>query len=230
MRLTVKDNLEVIQTHIRKSCAKVGRSPADIHLIGVTKYVGVERTREAIRAGVSHLGENRAPGLQAKQEGLSDNHDTVSWHFIGTLQSRKVKDVIPTVHYIHSLDRLSLAKEIHKRAEQAVNCFVQVNMSGEASKHGLPPKDVQAFLESLTPYTNVKVIGLMTMAPYTHDEEYLRDLFRRLKVLQTAMADAGYEHAPCTELSMGMSNDYQIAVEEGATYIRIGSALVGNEG
>src|SRR5690606_13849329 len=131
------------------------------------------------------------------------------------------------VDYIHSLDRLSLAKEINKRANKTINCFVQVNVSGEESKHGLSPEDTIPFIESLQQYSNIRVIGLMTMAPHTKDEMILRSCFKNLRQLQKDIQLLSLNNAPCRELAMGMSNDYEIAIEEGATYIRIGTALVG---
>ncbi|PSL24834.1 hypothetical protein B0H99_12319 [Planomicrobium soli] len=197
-----------------------------IQIIAVTKQVGVERTKEAIDAGIQHLGENRPEGLIAKREALSSD---VQWHFIGTLQSRKVKDVINQIDYLHSLDRLSLAKEIQKRADRPVNCFVQVNVSQEESKSGLAPEETVQFVKSLEHFDKIRVVGLMTMAPNTSDEETVRRVFKGLKALQLKVAAENWEHAPCTECSMGMSNDYLIAAQEGATFVRIGTALVGTE-
>lgn len=145
------------------------------------------------------------------------------------MQTRKVKQVIDKIDYLHSLDRISLADEIEKRATRIVNCFVQVNVSGEESKHGLQPEEVIPFIEQLSQYSRIRVVGLMTMAPNTEDLEVVRNVFKNLKKLQLEVEKNGYVHAPCHDLSMGMSNDYEIAVEEGATYVRIGTALVGNE-
>ncbi|RIW36334.1 YggS family pyridoxal phosphate-dependent enzyme [Bacillus salacetis] len=224
--MDVREKLEIINEKIKAACEASGRNPEDITIVAVTKYVSAERAQEAIEAGITHLGENRDEGLNSKWEQLKDKP---VWHFIGTLQSRKVKNIIDKVSYIHSLDRKSLAKEIDKRASRPVSCFVQVNISGEESKHGLPPDDVISFIEGLSQYENVKVAGLMTMLPNIDDETKLRGYFRQMKSLQAEVAAMGIEHAPCTELSMGMSNDYMIAIEEGATFIRVGTALVGED-
>jgi PLP dependent protein len=224
--MKVEENLKRIQDQIYEACSRSGRKPEDINIVAVTKYVSIKRAEEALQAGLIHLGENRDSGLLSKWEELKDEPE---WHFIGTLQSKKVKNIIDKVSYIHSLDRLSLAKEIHKRADKPVSCFVQVNVSGEDSKHGMPPQEVEEFIRSLNDYPNVKVVGLMTMAPHTDDEDFLRKCFRTLKGLQEKIHSLELSYAPCTELSMGMSNDYTIAIEEGATFIRIGSALVGND-
>lgn len=222
--MKVNDNYKMIQDTIKKACAKVERDMSGITVIAVTKYVTVERAKEALEAGVSHLGENREEGLMAKWEELKDKP---TWHFIGSLQTRKVKNVIDKVDYIHSLDRISLAKEIDKRASRKINCLVQVNVSGEESKHGINPEKVISFIEDLSDFNNISVVGLMTMAPFTSDEKVLRDCFKQLKSLQLQVQELKLPYAPCKELSMGMSNDYSIAIEEGATMIRIGTALVG---
>lgn len=197
-----------------------------IEIVAVTKQVGIERTQEAVDAGIRHLGENRPEGLKLKH---AEIRGEVVWHYIGTLQSRKVKEVVGMIDYLHSLDRMSLAKEIQKRADKPVKCFIQVNVSGEDSKSGFSPEEVPAFIESLEDFDKIQVVGLMTMAPNTQDEAQLRATFNGLKELQLQIAAEKWEHAPCTELSMGMSNDYLIAAEEGATFVRIGTALVGSE-
>ncbi|MBZ5200299.1 YggS family pyridoxal phosphate-dependent enzyme [Planomicrobium chinense] len=197
-----------------------------IQVIAVTKQVGVERTAEAIEAGIGHLGENRPEGLLNKRQAISAD---VSWHFIGNLQTRKVKEIIDQIDYLHSLDRMSLAKEIQKRATHPVKCFVQVNVSKEESKSGVLAEEAVAFVKSLEAFDKIQVVGLMTMAPNTTDETVIRNVFKGLKSLQLEVAAEGMSHAPCTECSMGMSNDYKIAAEEGATFVRIGTALVGSE-
>ena len=224
--MSVQNNLATIQENIQKACEKSNRNPEDVQIIAVTKYVTVDRAQEAIEAGVSHLGENRAEGFQDKYTAIGDQ---VHWHFIGTLQSRKVKEIVHKVDFIHSLDRKSLAKEINKRAEKPISCFVQVNVSGESSKHGLEPDEVSDFIQSLKDYPKINIVGLMTMAPHTDEEEVIRNCFRSLRQLQLEIQQLSLDFAPCQYLSMGMSNDYQIAIEEGATHIRIGSSLVGEE-
>ena len=223
----VIDNLRDIQKNIESACQKADRKLSDVAIIAVTKQVSTERAIEALDAGLTHLGENRPEGLLEKHETIVDR---ATWHYIGSLQTRKVRKVINQIDYLHSLDRLSLAQEIDKRADHIVNCFVLVYVSGEESKHGLIPEEVPTFIEQLSDFPHIRIVGLMTMAPNTEDKELIRNVFKGLKKLQLEIASKGYEHAPCTELSMGMSNDYEIAVEEGATFVRIGTALVGNEG
>ncbi|MBD1379947.1 YggS family pyridoxal phosphate-dependent enzyme [Metabacillus arenae] len=224
--MNVQENLAEIKKNINHACSLSNRDPKEITIIAVTKYVSVERAKEALTNGVIHLGENRDDGLLHKYEQLEGQP---IWHFIGSLQSRKVKNIIDKVDYIHSLDRLSLAKEIHNRSNKKVKCFVQVNTSGEESKHGLKPDETIPFIQELKKYENISVIGLMTMAPNTDDEEVIRQTFRRLRNLRNEIQLLALPHAPCQDLSMGMSNDYEIAIGEGATFIRIGSSLVGNE-
>ncbi len=226
MNMNVEQRLQRIDSSIEQACENAGRSPGDVKVVAVTKYVTIERAQEAVTAGITHLGENRDTGLTEKYEAIGNR---VDWHFIGSLQTRKVKQIIDKVSYIHSLDRHSLAVEIDKRADKPVNCFVQVNVSGEESKHGISPEEVRDFIISLQELENINVVGLMTMAPHTQDEAFLRSCFRNLRMLQQEIKALGLPHAPCTELSMGMSNDFQIAIEEGATFVRIGTALVGND-
>jgi PLP dependent protein len=222
--MKVAENLIHIRQQIINACQKVNRAPDEVKLIAVTKYVSIERAQEAMDAGIINLGENRDDGLLKKWNVLGDKP---FWHFIGTLQTRKVKNIIDKVEYIHSLDRISLAEEINKRAIKKIKCLVQVNVSQEESKHGLALEEVIDFIKSLHPYENISIEGLMTMAPFTDDEEQLRSCFRSLKELQEEIKNLNLDYAPCTELSMGMSNDFEIAIEEGATMIRIGTALVG---
>ena len=224
--MKVIENLQAIQENILQACMKSNRNPNEVKIIAVTKYVSNDRAKEAIEAGILDLGENYDEGLIAKWEVLQDKP---TWHFIGSLQTRKVRNIIDKVDYIHSLDRPSLAKEINKRANKRMKCLVQVNVSGEESKHGLAPQEVINFIKSIQDYPNIEVAGLMTMAPHTDDQSILRHCFRTLKSLQIEVQQMKLEYAPCTELSMGMSNDYAIAVEEGATLVRIGTALVGEE-
>lgn len=224
--MRVDENLTAIYQQIEEACNKVDRIPNEVTIIAVTKYVTIERTIEAYNAGVKNLGENRDEGLISKWNALKDKP---TWHYIGSLQTRKVKNIIDKVDYIHSLDRLSLAKEIHKRAHKKVNCLIQVNVSGEESKHGISPEEITNFVLALEEFTNIEIVGLMTMAPFTSNESLLRECFKKLKNIQTHIQEMNLKYAPCTELSMGMSNDFIIAIEEGATMIRIGTALVGNE-
>lgn len=218
--------MESIKSKFENITEQLNQINPGIQVIAVTKQVGNERTQEAVDAGITHLGENRPDGLLQKREAI---HADVDWHFIGNLQTRKVKDIINEIDFLHSLDRLSLAKEIQKRAEKPVRCFVQVNVSGEESKSGVSAEEAVEFVRSLADFDKIQVVGLMTMAPISEDEGLIRRVFSGLKKLQMEIAKNGWDHAPCMECSMGMSGDYMIAAEEGASFVRIGTALVGTE-
>lgn len=225
--MRVAEKYEIIKQQINEACLRVKRNPEEVRVIAVTKYVSTERANEALQAGIINLGENRDEGLLRKWEELKDKP---VWHYIGSLQTRKVKNIVNIVEYIHSLDRISLAEEINKRAEKKVKCLVQVNVSGEESKHGLRAEEVLTFIESLRNFEQISVEGLMTMAPLTDNESQIRECFHKLRELRKQVQALNLDYAPCIELSMGMSNDFEIAIEEGATMVRIGTALVGEDG
>src|SRR5690625_1390144 len=224
--MTVVENLQRIRENIRRACVKVNRDPSEITIIGVTKYVTIERAEELIEAGIKNLGENRTDELTTKYKNINND---VKCHFIGTLQSRNTKEIIDKFSAIHSLERISVANQTNNRDKKPMDCFIQVNVSGEDTKHGLAPAEVLPFIEELAEYEKVHVVGLMTMAPHTDDEQTIRQVFRQLATLRDEVARKQFPHAPCRYLSMGMSNDYEIAIEEGATHIRIGSELVGTK-
>ena len=223
--MNVRENFEIITREIAETCEKVGRNTDEVNLIAVTKYVTDARVDEAIEAGITDFAENRPQNYVERK----NNYSNKTWHLIGSLQTRKVRDVINEVDYFHALDRDSLAKEIEKRADKEIKCFVQVNVSGEESKHGLTSEEAIDFIKSLEQYSKIKVVGLMTMAPFVEDEDVLRNCFRKLRKLRDIVKGLNLSYAPCEFLSMGMSNDYKIAIEEGATHIRVGTALVGCE-
>lgn len=223
--MNVRKNFETITREIAETCKQVGRNVDEVKLIAVTKYVTDVRVEEAIEAGIADFAENRPQNYVQRK----DKYSNKTWHLIGSLQTRKVRDVINQVDYFHALDRDSLAKEIEKRAEKEIKCFVQVNVSGEESKHGLTSEEAIDFIKSLEQYSKIKVVGLMTMAPFVENEEILRNCFRKLRQLRDEVKGLNLAYAPCEFLSMGMSNDYKIAIEEGATHIRVGTALVGCE-
>ena len=211
--MNIKNNVQKIKAEI----------PDQVTIIGVTKYVDHQVAQALLACGISHLGENRAEVFLEKYQAIGTQP---TWHFIGTLQTRKVREIIDKVDYLHSLDRLSLAVEINKRANKQIKCFVQVNVAKEASKHGLDPNNVTTFIKQLSIYDKIEVVGLMTMAPDTADNLVIRNCFTKLRQLQMAVQNLFLPHAPCTELSMGMTNDYQIAIAEGATYVRLGRCLI----
>lgn len=220
----ITDNLREIRQAVQDSCAFAHRNPEDVTLIAVTKTVDSEAARVLVDSGITHLAENRVDKLLKKQYDLRDKTH-LKWHLIGNLQRRKVKSIINEIDFFHALDSLSLAAEIDKRALKTISCFVEVNISGEETKHGISPEEIESFISQLSSFTNIKIVGLITMAPHEASEQELHDIFSRLKILQENVRQRTLAHAPCTELSMGMSNDFPIAIEEGSTFIRIGTAL-----
>ncbi|MDQ6418956.1 YggS family pyridoxal phosphate-dependent enzyme [Paenibacillus sp. LHD-117] len=236
--MSIQDRIQQVERRIEAACLRSGRRREDIQIVAVTKYVSLERTMEAYEGGLSHLGENRWQDAESKWQALSEERlpepegGKPVWHFIGSLQSRKAKDIVGRFDYIHSLDRLSLAEAIHKQAERLgtrVPCFIQVNVSGEASKHGIEPGELLPFLEALQAYPAIKPIGLMTMAPYEAEPEATRPVFRALRELRDEARETSAFGQELNHLSMGMSGDFEVAIEEGATWIRLGSILVGKE-
>lgn len=222
----LQQRIQKIEQDIQATCDRIGRNRSEITVVAVTKEVSTTRTAAVLEENILHLGENRPEGLLGKQEMIRSG---AIWHFIGNVQSRKVKEIINQIDYLHSVDRMSLVKEIHKRANHVVDCFIQVNVSGESSKSGVTPAELDSFIEQVTPYDKVRIIGLMTMAPFTKNMDEIRSVFRSLRELRDGISAKSLPHAPCTQLSMGMSNDFIIAIEEGATHVRIGTALVGAE-
>ncbi|WP_214846551.1 YggS family pyridoxal phosphate-dependent enzyme [Exiguobacterium sp. s193] len=221
--MSINENVQRIQQKMQQASEK-NFQKKQVQLIGVTKSVSSQVAAELLDAGVTALGENRPEGLTEKQAALG--REACTWHFIGTLQTRKVRQIIEQIDVLHSLDRLHLAEEINKRAKRPVDCFVQVNVSGETSKQGIAPEDIHSFLHEIGQYPRIRVVGLMTMAPLTENQDEIRSVFRSLRELRDDVAARKLSYAPCTELSMGMSSDYEIAIEEGATYVRIGTVLV----
>ncbi|MFD2116211.1 YggS family pyridoxal phosphate-dependent enzyme [Paenibacillus yanchengensis] len=234
--MLIAAKLEQVSKRIADACERAHRHPSEINVIAVTKYVALTRAQEALDNGIVHLGENRWQDAKEKWEQLplssAVSSDKPIWHFIGSLQSNKAKDVVGKFDYIHSLDRLSLAKAIDKQAEQldiVVPCFIQVNVSQELTKQGIMEGQVYDFLNELKNYRHIKPIGLMTMAPFEVEPEATRPVFRKLRQWRDDIQNRSDGTSSITELSMGMSNDFEVAIEEGATWIRLGTILVGEK-
>ncbi|QXJ58404.1 YggS family pyridoxal phosphate-dependent enzyme [Enterococcus raffinosus] len=220
----IAENLHKIEQEIQESCALVSRNPKDVTMVAVTKSVDSKTASELVELGILDLAENRVDKLLEKKQSLSQ-HQQIKWHLIGNLQRRKVKLIINEIDYFHALDSLRLAQEIQKRAEHQIDCFIEINVSGEESKHGLNPAELHSFIQEIAGLDKIRVIGLMTMAPYEASEQEVRTIFSTLKDLQESVKKLNLQYAPCTELSMGMSQDFKTAIEEGATFVRIGTAL-----
>lgn len=225
--MDLHNRLEDVKQRIADACARSGRQPDEVNLIAVTKYVGTEQTRAVLDHGLQHIGENRWQDAREKWEYLNDRG---IWHFIGHLQTNKVKDILGKFSYIHSLDRLSLAEAIEKKAASmgiVQKCFIQLNVSGEISKYGLAPERLLEFAQQVRNFPHIDVVGLMTMAPFETDAESSRPVFRELRRLRDELNEHKVFDAEIRHLSMGMSGDFEVAIEEGATWIRLGSVLVG---
>lgn len=197
----------------------------DVEMIAVTKYVDSDIVRMLYELGLRHFGENRTKELLSKQSDLADINDDITWHFIGQLQSRPVRKMINNITYLHSLDRMSLIEEVDKRAEHLVQAFLQINVSGEEQKTGFTPNEVLTTINEMKHYSNIQIVGLMMMAPHDADDVELHGYFSELKGLQVQIQQLELDYAPCHRLSMGMTADFPIAIQEGATDIRIGRAL-----
>lgn len=221
----IADNLARLNEKIAKKCEEVSRNPNEIRLIAVSKYFGINEILEANKLGIKDFGENRAQELMLKYEKIGDK---VIWHFIGTLQKNKVKYAVKAAEYIHSVDSIELLEEINKRASslnKIQNILLEVKTSFEETKSGLTnEEEIFKIAKHAKNYSNINLIGLMTIAPLTEDENLIRKSFRELRLLKEKMNNAGIN---ITELSMGMTSDFEIAIEEGSTMLRIGSAIFG---
>jgi len=224
LMLTIRDNLLRVRERIERAAQKAGRDPKEIKLVAVSKTVEVDRIKEAIEAGVSILGENYVQEAQEKIEALGK---PVSWHFIGHLQSNKAKYAVRLFDVIHSLDSIPLAEELSRRAEQpdrVIRVMIEVNLSKEATKFGTDEERVLNLARRIQNLGHLSLEGLMTMPPYFDSPEMSRPYYVALRELEDRMIKDGI---PLKELSMGMSNDFEIAIEEGATYVRVGTAIFG---
>ena len=216
---------EAVRRQVADAADHCGRHPEEVTIVAVTKTVGIEEIRAALAAGIRDLGENRVQEFLGKY-GLFPE---ARWHFIGTLQTNKVKDVVGRAHLIHSVDSAKLLSHIDRRATEAgvvQPVLLQVNVSGEASKHGFTPDTLPEALEEAAAMDSVEVRGLMTMAPFAPAEE-VRWVFRELREVRDSLHARVADRVELTELSMGMSGDFRVAVEEGATIVRIGRAIFG---
>ena len=217
--IDVAANLRAVQESIAAACRRAGRAPAEVLLIGVSKTVDLDRIRAAIAAGVPALGENRVQEAKDKVEALGR---PVPWHLIGSLQTNKARDAVHLFDCIHSVDRLELAREIDRRAQAAdrtVEGLLQVNLGDEPQKGGVAEDDVERLRDDCAALSHLRIVGLMAIPPHTEEAEGARPYFKRLRALRDAL---GLPH-----LSMGMSADYAIAIEEGATMVRVGTSVFG---
>lgn len=225
---SIIDNVTDIKERIAAACDRVGRNPSSVQLIGVTKTVPLDRIREGVEAGIKILGENYIQEAREKIESLADL--AVSWHFIGHLQSNKAKMAVRWFEYIHTLDRRRLARELDRQAQKegrTISVLIQVNVGHEQTKSGIPPEDLLPLFQEVSSYDALLIRGLMALPPYLDDPEQVRPYFSRLRELLDRLHEAAPNPEQLTELSMGMSHDFEVAIEEGATMVRIGTALFG---
>ncbi|MEQ2371848.1 YggS family pyridoxal phosphate-dependent enzyme [Blautia sp. CLA-JM-H16] len=223
----VAENLIQVQKNIEEACKKVNRDPDEVTLIAVSKTKPVEMLKEAYEAGARVFGENKVQEIVDKYDQMPSD---VKWHMIGHLQRNKVKYIVDKVAMIHSVDSLRLAETIEKEAEKknvVVPILIEVNVAEEESKFGLKPEEVLSFIEQIADFSHIQIKGLMTIAPYVENAEENREIFRELKKLSVDIAAKNINNVTMSVLSMGMTGDYMVAVQEGATMVRVGTGIFG---
>jgi pyridoxal phosphate enzyme (YggS family) len=226
----IRDNLARVREEVKAALERGGRGPGEARVLVASKYYDVDQISALTETGADLLGENRADDLVRKQEIFGDRFE---WHFIGHLQSRKAKTVVPRVSLIHSVDSIKLVEELAKRAPEGgtVEILVQVNVSGEESKYGVAEGEVEALLEAAAQTGGLVLArGFMTLAPLVEDPEDVRYVFAKLRAIRDRLKQSWSPHFDLSELSMGMSGDFAVAVEEGATLVRIGRVLLEEDG
>lgn len=223
----IQDNIRNISQNIKDICIREGKDPENVTIIAVTKTVDADRINYAVECGMQNIGENKVQEIMNKHENIKGN---VNWHLIGHLQTNKVKYIIDKVALIHSVDSVSLAEEISRRAEKAglvKDVLVQVNVAEEATKFGIDYEEIDSFVKTLSQLSGIRVKGLMTIAPYFEDIELVRPVFRKLKEKFDQLSKADIPNVEMKYLSMGMTNDYKLAIEEGSNMVRIGTGIFG---
>lgn len=225
-RKIIKQNLDILHGRIKAACLRVGREPESVKLVASTKYVDTDVTRILLENGLTEFGENRLQDTEDKLVVMGD--DNITWHMFGHLQRNKVKKALKLFKLIHSVESLRLATEINKEAiklEKPARILIEFNVSGEDAKYGLPASEALPFLKELSVMEGLKVEGLMTMAPMIDDLEVCRPVFKGLKELSDKINDANIENIEMKYLSMGMTLDFEAAIEEGSNLIRVGTAI-----
>lgn len=225
MQDTIAQNIEQLKRRVSEICKRTGRNEAGVGIVAVSKTFGTDKIDEALAAGLADFGENYVQELRKKMQILRGR--PVRWHFIGHLQTNKVKYIINSVHLLHSLDSLRLAEEVQKRAGRPVDVLVEVQTTGEAAKTGVRPDEVAELTRQIARLDKVRVRGLMTMGPFSDNPEDSRASFRLLAQLRRIIEAERIPRVVMEHLSMGMTHDYEVAIEEGATILRIGTAIFG---
>ncbi|MBS4961064.1 MAG: YggS family pyridoxal phosphate-dependent enzyme [Clostridiales bacterium] len=227
MKSYICENIDQVRQKIDESAKKVGRNAKDVLLLAVSKTIDADRIQEAVDYGCNALGENRVQEILEKYDKITGN---VKWHLIGHLQTNKVKYIIDKVEMIHSVESFKLAEEISKRAEQAgltMDILIEVNMAEEESKFGIHESEVEDFIRQVSCLKAIRIRGLMTVAPFVENPEENRVYFRKMKKIMVDINGKKINNVSMDMLSMGMTGDYQIAVEEGATIVRVGTGIFG---
>jgi pyridoxal phosphate enzyme (YggS family) len=217
--MDIEHNIQQVEKRIARACEKAGRSPDEVTLVVVTKTIAPAQIGAAFQAGIKHFGENRIQEAVAKLPLLANLGSRPTWHLVGHLQTNKAKTALELFDIIHSVDSVKLAEVLSRRAERTVPILLEVNIAGEESKFGFAGEELPSAIKQISQLPNLEVKGLMTIAPWVEDQEEVRPVFRRLRQLGDSL---GLEH-----LSMGMTDDFEVAIEEGATMVRIGRAIFG---
>ncbi len=226
--MSIAENIHQVRRRIERACERAKRNPQDVKLVAVTKTVDAARIEQAIAAGVTDIGENRVQEAWRKYQAI--NAPSVHWHLVGHLQTNKAKRALQFATMIHSVDSVKLARELQTQAEKLerdIDILVQVNTSGEESKFGLEPAEAEGAIAEMAGMANLKIKGLMTIGAFTENMEVVRSCFVRLRQLRHQINDASFGRVQLQELSMGMTNDFELAIEEGATLVRVGRSIFG---
>jgi pyridoxal phosphate enzyme (YggS family) len=223
--MSIKENYDKIIKTIRKTCQRVGRSPSEVQVMGVAKGQPVSRIEEAFQCGIKLIGENKTQEAETHQAALGDLD--IKWHFIGKLQKNKINRILKGFDFIQSVDGVKSLEHIHKRVSEGIEVFIEINIGEEKNKSGFTIDGLKKALNYISQLDRVKITGLMSIPPASSDPEESRPYFRMLRDLKDEINDMNLPNFAIKHLSMGMSNDYEVAVEEGATIVRIGTALFG---
>ncbi len=226
--MSIRENIDHIMKRVEASCKKIGRDPNDITVLAVTKTVESDKAKKAFEVGINNLGENRIQELVKKYEELEGLD--VKWHMIGHLQKNKVKYIIDKNILIHSVESLGLAEEINKRAKKynlTKDVLIELNIGEEENKFGIKEENVYDFLINMEQFENIRVLGLMTVAPFCDNPEDVRWVFKTMRNIYTKISTMNLKNTEMKYLSMGMTNDFEVAIEEGSNIIRIGTAIFG---
>jgi len=225
----ISENIRTIRGRISDACIRAGREPSEVTLVAVAKTFPGVAVREVVKAGVTDIGENYVQeALRVRDEVIEEQ---IRWHFVGHLQRNKVRSIASWVHMIQAVDTVPLAAEIDRRASQAgkvIECLLEVNTTGETSKFGIPPSHLVETAKAMSEFQNVRLVGLMTVGPLVENPEAARPVFRHLRQLKDQVASIAHGNIAMQHLSMGMTTDFEVAIEEGATLIRIGTGIFGS--